>query len=158
MLLVLFEINRRRYGIKAELVKEVIPLVRAHVTSDHPAYYYGAVMLRGQLIPVIDIVQLLHQTPAPKELLSTRIIILKALAPYPIGFIAEKVLQTAAIKSKGGYLRKRDGLLGNKFFQLPPNSEKIIIVDESILERVLITPDMQNLLTNMDAGGHETGR
>lgn len=105
-------IGNERYAIDAQRVVEVIPLVElkklaysspnANSESENsPNYIAGLLNYRGQIVPVIDLSQLLFGTPA-RPYLSTRIVITQYpgedAAFYLLGLIAERLSDTLNIQ------------------------------------------------------------
>ena len=66
-----------RYGIPVEYVDEVLPALPFESLPECPAYVRGVVLVRDQLIPVIDAAQRLllknHQPPAEPHIVCLRI-------------------------------------------------------------------------------------
>ncbi|RPI28581.1 MAG: chemotaxis protein CheW [Acidobacteria bacterium] len=86
MLLVLFEVNRDRYGIEAGEVVEVIPLVQLKEVPRAPNYVAGLFNYRGRIVPVVDLGALMgHEKSRP--LLSTRIMVVRDPGSGPDGIL-----------------------------------------------------------------------
>lgn len=83
MEMLLFKIDNDSYGVELDDVEEVLhmPLLR-HIPSA-PAFITGALNLRGELLPVIDITERLgSHRPAPPPPLGSEE---EQLSPYPLG-------------------------------------------------------------------------
>lgn len=97
MLFLLFQIGDDRYALAAELVEEVLPLVRLKSVRHAPPGIVGSFDYRGEFVPVIDLSETELGRPA-EALLSTRIIMTR----YPgdgerfrrVGLIAERATET----------------------------------------------------------------
>ena len=121
----LFEAAGQRYALEAADIVEVIPAV--HLRSV-PAYVAGVFRYRGVIVPVIDLSQLIGNTPAAARL-STRIILTRhvgangqvhilglraekatdimasdASAPMPSGVVAAEAPYLGGLSQQGGAL------------------------------------------------------
>jgi chemotaxis signal transduction protein len=75
MLWLVFQVNRRPWGIRAQDVREVVPFVALHPpTPGGPNWLRGFADYRGARIPVADVAALAGAPPA-RDLLSTRIFV-----------------------------------------------------------------------------------
>lgn len=101
MLLLLFQIAGDRFGLDADSVIEITPLVELRVLPRAPAHVAGLMNYRGAVTPVVDLTALLTGKSAQKYL-STRIVIV--LFPghdgkdHPLGLMAEHVTETRSFK------------------------------------------------------------
>jgi chemotaxis-related protein WspB len=92
MLVLMFQIGRDRLALDIRRVAEVVPRVRLERPAGSPPWVAGVFVYRGQIVPVIDLHQLVGAGECPPHL-SSRII----LAPYPgagerlIGLLAAQV-------------------------------------------------------------------
>ncbi len=101
MLLLLFEIGNERYALETNCIIEIVPLVNLKKIPTAPTYVAGLMNYRGKGIPVIDLCQLVDDTPS-EDMLSTRIIVVS----YPIinlgdqylGLIANNATKTVRSK------------------------------------------------------------
>ncbi|NEO87310.1 MAG: purine-binding chemotaxis protein CheW [Spirulina sp. SIO3F2] len=99
MLLLLFRVGEDRYALDTQAIVEVIPrvsLVRYHGT---PPTVAGRFNYQGQIVPVLDLSQLLGDKPC-EPVWSTRIIVVN-LAPSPaqprlLGLLVEQATETLA--------------------------------------------------------------
>ena len=78
MMYILFSIGNDRYALDTSHVVEVVPRVELWQVPRAPAYAAGVLRYRGQLVPLLDLCQLMHGQPCPVRL-STRIL----LVQYP---------------------------------------------------------------------------
>lgn len=103
MLTLICYIGKDRYAIEARRVVEVVPLVELKAIARSPEYVAGLLNYRGQIIPVIDLSQLLTSQPS-RPVLSTRIIIVEYKSdnqtPYLLGLIAERLSDTLDIATR----------------------------------------------------------
>jgi chemotaxis-related protein WspB len=101
MLLLLFEIGSGRYALETNRIIEIVPLVNLKKIPTTPAYVAGLMNYRGSGMPVIDLCQLVDNSPF-ENLLSTRIIIvrypIKNLGDQSLGLIANNVTKTVRSK------------------------------------------------------------
>jgi chemotaxis-related protein WspB len=104
MLMLLFCIDNERYALASEQIVEVVPLVNLKTLPHKPDYFAGVFNYRGQIVPVIDLCQLLHGKHS-RDYLSTRIVLVnyqgnrsdsawKPETPYILGLMAERVVET----------------------------------------------------------------
>ena len=97
MLLLLIRIASQRYAIPCRDVVEVIPYVDLRKTPNVPAVFAGAIQYRGDIIPVVDLNQLL-KSHAIRCRYSTRIVLVtyrrKSSAPKILGLLCEDVTET----------------------------------------------------------------
>ena len=101
MLLLLFQIAGDRFGLDAESVIEITPLVELRVLPRAPAHIAGLMNYRGCVTPVVDLTALLTGQAAKKHL-STRIIVVLFHGSdgkdHPLGLMAERVTETRSFK------------------------------------------------------------
>ncbi|MBD2197065.1 MULTISPECIES: chemotaxis protein CheW [Calothrix] len=101
MLMLLFCVENERYALASEQIVEIVPLVNLKTLPHKPDYFAGVFNYRGQIVPVIDLCQLLHGKRS-RDYLSTRIILvnyrgdcsLKSHNSYILGLMAERVVET----------------------------------------------------------------
>jgi chemotaxis-related protein WspB len=101
MLMLLFYGRDERYAISAKSVVEVVPMVALKKVYNAPEYVAGLFNYRGQIVPVIDVCQLIQGNSCRLHL-STRIIMINYLErnglETPIlrllGLMAERVTET----------------------------------------------------------------
>jgi chemotaxis-related protein WspB len=74
MMYILFSIGNDRYALDSGHVAEVVPRVELWQVPRAPAYVAGLFRYRGQLVPVLDLCQLMQGQPCPVRL-STRILL-----------------------------------------------------------------------------------
>lgn len=80
MLLLLFRVADCRFAVEVTRVMEVVPRIPLRPVPHAPGYLAGMFDRGGEVVPVVDLGQLLNAVPCP-PLLSTRII----LVDYPLG-------------------------------------------------------------------------
>ncbi len=96
MLALLFHIGDVQYIIKSDRVREIAPMVALKEVPHSPAYFSGYFNYRGTIVPVIDLCQLIQNTPCRLRL-STRIILVdyrRNRTDHILGLIAERVTET----------------------------------------------------------------
>ena len=96
MLLLLFQVDDRAFGLDASGIVQVAPLPELQTVPHAPPYVAGLLNYRGRTIPVIDLTPLIGGRPS-RPVLSTRLV----LAHYPpggedcvVGLIAERAVET----------------------------------------------------------------
>jgi len=101
MLLLLFEIGSGRYALETNRIVEIVPLVNLKKIPSTPAFIAGLMNYRGDGMPVIDLCQLVDNSPF-ENLLSTRIIIIRCpienFGDQSLGLIANNVTETVRSK------------------------------------------------------------
>jgi len=112
MLLLLFYVGNDRYALESRRVIQVFPNLTLKQVHHAPDYIPGLFNYRGQIVPVLDLSQLIRGTASP-DLLSTRIILVREARTEPtaptaclLGLRAERVTTTldvseTALKSEG---------------------------------------------------------
>jgi chemotaxis-related protein WspB len=97
MMLLLFTVGEDRFGLEARHIVEVVPYVVLNRLVGMPECVTGLFNYRREVVPVIDLSQMLTGVPARRNL-STRIILVK----YPVdegrhrtvGLLAERATET----------------------------------------------------------------
>jgi len=97
MLLLSFQLGERAYAMACTHILEIVPRVAVDPVPGGPPYLIGQFDYRGQVVPVIDLRQLIVGEPC-RASLSTRIVIVEqAAAPAglrAVGLLAERVTET----------------------------------------------------------------
>jgi chemotaxis-related protein WspB len=103
MLMLLFQAGNRQYALNSQQVAEVLPWASLYPATGHSAIV-GLLNYHGQLVSVIDLGQLLHQTPSRANYGSRIILLNAAMTPIPgletakwVGLLADRVVDTQAI-------------------------------------------------------------
>ena len=86
MLYLLFSLGTQRYAVPAKRVVEVLPLVEVRQIPRSPAGVAGLFNYRGQLVPLIDLCELVVGLPAIPWL-STRILLVSDCGEKLYGLI-----------------------------------------------------------------------
>jgi chemotaxis-related protein WspB len=76
MIALLFEVAGQRYGLDIAQVVKVLPYVQLRSLPSVPDYVAGVFCYRDQMVPVIDLSQLIRGKPVA-AMLSTRIVLVK---------------------------------------------------------------------------------
>lgn len=97
MLILLFYIGEVMYTVKCERVREIAPMVMLKEVPHTPDFFAGYFNYRGDIVPVIDLCQLVQGQPCRMRL-STRIILVdyagKNGETHILGLVAERVTET----------------------------------------------------------------
>jgi chemotaxis-related protein WspB len=98
MLMLLFYINNQRYALASQQVVEILPLVTLNTLPHAPEYFAGVFNYRGQVVPVLDLCQLMRGKPCSQHL-SSRIILVNygggdTTKSSVVGLMAERVVET----------------------------------------------------------------
>lgn len=75
-----FEVDGQRYGIEVTEVSKLLPYVRLRRLPQVPEYIVGVFRYREQMVPVVDLSQLISGKPSTPHL-STRIILVEHPGP-----------------------------------------------------------------------------
>ena len=88
-----FEVDGQRYGIEVTEVSKLLPYVRLRRLPQVPEYVVGVFRYREQMVPVVDLSQLISGKPSTPHL-STRIILVEhpgpSGTPRLLGLLAER--------------------------------------------------------------------
>jgi chemotaxis-related protein WspB len=102
MLMLLFQAGNRRYALNSQIVGEVLPWASLYPATGSHSAIAGLLNYHSQLVSVIDLGQLLHQSPSQPNY-GTRIILISA-AGIPgfetaqwVGLLADRVVDTLQI-------------------------------------------------------------
>jgi chemotaxis-related protein WspB len=95
MLIILFQLGQRRYGLDSQRVVEVVPAMPVCEVPGTPASVKGIFEYRGKILPVIDLCELTVGRPA-EIFLSTRYLVVRAdeAGGRLFALLAEKVTDT----------------------------------------------------------------
>ncbi|MBM0745596.1 chemotaxis protein CheW (plasmid) [Phormidium sp. CLA17] len=74
MLMLLFCLENERYALESKQIVEIVPLVEIKKLPHAPDYISGVFNYRGQIVPILDLCQLIQGRPCHTHL-STRIIL-----------------------------------------------------------------------------------
>jgi chemotaxis-related protein WspB len=105
MLMLLFQAGNRQYALNGQDVSEVLPWATLYPLPQAPAAIAGLLNYHSQLVPVLDLGHLIHQTPSRPHF-GARIVLIKATtANIPgfencdrIGLLADRVVDTLQIQ------------------------------------------------------------
>lgn len=97
-LFLLFAVGEGRYALDVREIVEVLPLRRLKPLPRAPAWVAGLLAHRGELLPVLDLCQLMSDRPA-RRLTSTRLVLVHyrpdgAASERPLGLILERAGET----------------------------------------------------------------
>ncbi len=94
MLIILFQLGERRYGLDSQRVVEVVPAMPVREVPGTPPAVKGLFEYRGKILPVIDLCELTVERPA-RIFLSTRYLVVEVDSEgHMIALLAEKVTDT----------------------------------------------------------------
>ena len=100
MLMLLFQLGNSQYAIPASEVVEVVPYIRLEPIARTPEYVSGLFNHRGTHVPVIDLCQMVSDSPC-NNCFTTRIILVEfpliSGGKRTLGLIAERVTETVVI-------------------------------------------------------------
>lgn len=148
----LFSVGKERYAIQAVSVVEVVPRVNLSKINQPPPNIAGQFNYQGQIVPVLDLSQLLGGT-ASQAVLSTRIILIN-LAPGDrstkllVGLMVEQVTDTIrreqTVPIEAGVSMAQTGYLGEKLLY------KNDVIQCLCLEQLLEDTPYQQILETIE--------
>lgn len=80
MLMLLFCLENERYALESKQIVEIVPLIEIKKLPHAPDYISGVFNYRGQIVPIVDLCQLIQGRPCHAHL-STRIILVNYCHP-----------------------------------------------------------------------------
>ncbi len=103
MLMLLFQAGNRRYALNSQIVGEVLPWASLYPATGSHSAIAGLLNYHSQLVSVIDLGQLIHQSPSQPNY-GSRIMLINA-AGIPgfasaqwVGLLADRVVDTLQIR------------------------------------------------------------
>lgn len=94
MLVLVFQVGADRYGLPSAAIEEVIALVNLRVIADAPPGMAGDFNYHGQLVPVVDLCQLVLDRPSHRRW-STRLLLTRLPDPEGAGKLIGLVSENA---------------------------------------------------------------
>ena len=109
MMLLLFQLDRNLYAIDTAEVVEIVPMMLLAKVPAAPDHIAGVFNYRGNIVPIVDLCQLIQGTPC-QTCYSTRVVIVNYTASSPVefdrnlasqqlGLMAERVTETLKVDS-----------------------------------------------------------
>jgi chemotaxis-related protein WspB len=142
MLALLFLLDGERYALPCERVETVVPLVRLRPIPHAPAAVAGLLNVRGALVPVVDLAQLVLQRPCV-ERLNTRIVLARLRrAPgreHLLGLLTERVIDTLPCEPGAALptgVRARSAPFLGGLVQTGEGLAQFVLLDELLPETV----------------------
>ncbi len=120
MLALAFSVGSDRFALGCAEVVEVVPSIPPRPVPHAPSFVAGLFTYRGSIVPIVDLCQLIRNTPCPARL-SSRIIVVKpkSLGGRMVGLLAERVLETIEVSEstaiRGGIELAETPYLGEVF-------------------------------------------
>ena len=99
MMVLLFKVDDKRYGMDVANVVELVPYMKLQQLPKAPDFIAGLLNYRGRIVPVVDLSFLLVNRPS-QQLLSSRIILIRPSLEEKdrfIGLLAEQVTEASKI-------------------------------------------------------------
>ncbi len=145
MLLVLFTLGEQRYGLDAAVVELIVPALPVRAVPGTPAAVSGIFSFRGQVTPVIDLVQLTLGRPA-RAALGSRFIITR----YPLGgvehFLALQAESVNEVRDVPDEALRESGIRSPGAPFLGPVADTPSGLVQTVTLQNLLPPDLQTLL------------
>ena len=117
MLMLLLHLDNERYALKSKQIIEVAPLVELKKQPHAPDYVSGVFNYRRQIVPVIDLCQLIQGRPCHTHL-STRIIL--------VNYGANPLNDEKAVRNFNGREQNHHELLPYRPFILGLMAERVV--------------------------------
>ncbi len=157
-LLLLFRVGKERYAIKALSVVEVIPKVNLSKIHQSPPNIVGQFNYQGQIVPVLDLNQLLGGIEC-RPVLSTRIVLVNLTqvgdTQQLLGLMVEQVTDTLRCDRTTPV---QDSVALSQAAYL---GEKLLYGEDMIqclcIDQLLTTTVYNQLLTPIEADSHPIG-
>jgi purine-binding chemotaxis protein CheW len=131
---VTFDLGSESFGINLKMVEEIIELPTVTKVPDAPAYVRGVICLREQVLPLLDLSQLLHAEPAERKA-DADMVILLSFGQVKLGIVVDGIQEIIR-------LREEDIL---------PPPQTLSEAEAANLEGVVLRPDrMVSLLKILD--------
>lgn len=92
-----FQIGQHRLALDVRDIIEVVPAVRLQAVADGPTWLAGMALIRGQVVPVLDLYRLMNAGDCPGHL-STRIILVQVPLDGQLRLLGLKGGQVADIR------------------------------------------------------------
>jgi len=154
MLLVTLSINNDKFGLNAEMVHEIIPVISLQPVPMSQDYIAGIFKYHDCMVPVIDLCRLFENRDA-SMLFSTRIILAKYKKhdqTYILGIIAENITECLKVDDSN-FVRTGVSVQNGKMLG------EVICVNGEMVQRInleaLLPDDVHELLFNDDIASPE---
>lgn len=138
MMVLLFSVAGDRYGIGVAHVSEVVPAIALQKLPWATEYVVGLLNYRGQVVPVIDLSQIIVGGSS-RPCLSTRIILVKCSLGRLVGLMAEDVREAVAIDessiSEPG-VPPRAGMFSGRIAFYDQNMIQLVEVEDLIPDEI----------------------
>ena len=121
---VTFALGQESFGLSLELVEEITELPPITKVPDAPGYVLGVICLRDQVLPLLDIIQLLRVEERP-EAVTRDMVILLSIGEAKLGIVVDGIQEIIRIK---------DG-------DVLPTPQTLSEAEAERLEGVVIRPD-----------------
>jgi chemotaxis-related protein WspB len=100
MLALTFQVGTQRLALDIHQVREVVPHIRLERTPGSPAWLAGLFVYRGEVVPVIDLGQLVGVGTCPGHLSSRIILVRRPGDPdHLMGLLAARVIDLQEVSS-----------------------------------------------------------
>jgi purine-binding chemotaxis protein CheW len=138
--LVIFEANGEEYGIPVEFVVSIEKLGAVNALPDMESYLKGITKVREELIPVLDVKQILFTDPILKDD-KTRLIVVKT-SELSIGLLVEDAKEILDVNE--------EAIKGLLAFQSTPYISGMVNLENRLI--AIIEPD--NLISSLEKIQH----
>jgi chemotaxis-related protein WspB len=154
MLVLPIQLGGHHYAVESRHVVEVVPRVPLRVVPHAPPLLVGLLAFRGKVVPVIDLAQLLHDTPTSPAL-STRILVVRlgeGEAGRLVGLVAEAVTEAVPMT---------EDQFSDAGMHVPgsPHLGGVASTEHGLVPMILVqhlpqVAEVRSLLTGSDGGEH----
>jgi len=96
---VTFSLGKESFGINLKIVEEIIELPAVTKVPDAPPYVLGVICLREQVLPLLDLVQLLKAEPAERQVPADMVILL-SFGQAKLGVVVDGIQEIIRIREE----------------------------------------------------------
>ncbi len=96
---VTFTLGQESFGINLKMVEEIIELPPVTKVPDAPPYVLGVICLRDQVLPLLDLSQLLHAEPAAAAVPADMVILL-SFGQAKLGIVVDGIQEIIRIREE----------------------------------------------------------
>ena len=136
VLYLVIRLDAERYAIEADLVQEVLPLVRFKPVPGAPSWVAGIMNYRGEAIPVLDLNMVALGAPTASRMMTRIVIVRHECASRPgsrlLGLLVPEVMETSHVDASRF---EQTGLEMEGISFLGP----VLVTAEGMLQRVSVS-------------------
>ncbi|MGA2082070.1 MAG: chemotaxis protein CheW [Holophaga sp.] len=96
---VTFTLGKESFGINLKMVEEIIEIPAVTKVPDAPPYVLGVICLRDQVLPLLDLIQMLHAEPAEQTVPGDMVILL-SFGTAKLGIVVDGIQEIIRIREE----------------------------------------------------------